>query len=214
MKLRNPIKAAKKFANTFHSDQGQMYGKHPYVEHLEDVVQVMLRYNVTDKNVLAAGYLHDVIEDCEIPKEVLSVLFGERVSQLVWAVTDEEGANRKERKAKVYIKIKETGPDALTVKLADRIANVENSIRTGELRMLKMYQKEHDGFRQELDPAGSHFMWEHLDFLIDTGKLDNEAGDVHTSHCCEQHKQCKYGDPHCTVATGRKRAEYRCNCFH
>ena len=36
--------------------------------------------------------------------------------------------------------------------------------------------------------------------------------DVHTEHCCEIHKNCKYGDKNCTVATGNKHATYECNC--
>jgi hypothetical protein len=38
--------------------------------------------------------------------------------------------------------------------------------------------------------------------------------DVHTEHCCEKHKACKYGDLECTVATGQKKASYPCNCDH
>lgn len=38
--------------------------------------------------------------------------------------------------------------------------------------------------------------------------------DVHTEHCCEKHKACKYMDLDCTVATGQKKASYPCNCDH
>jgi hypothetical protein len=31
--------------------------------------------------------------------------------------------------------------------------------------------------------------------------------DVHTAHCCSRHG-CKYGDPNCTVVTGRAPQEY------
>lgn len=37
--------------------------------------------------------------------------------------------------------------------------------------------------------------------------------DVHTEHCCEEHKKCKYGkEDTCSVATGAKRASFKCNC--
>ncbi len=38
--------------------------------------------------------------------------------------------------------------------------------------------------------------------------------DVHTEHCCEEHRQCKYGNVYCPVATGKKHASYPCNCEH
>jgi hypothetical protein len=36
--------------------------------------------------------------------------------------------------------------------------------------------------------------------------------DVHTEHCCGQHKRCKYGDEYCPVANGQKAPSYPCNC--
>lgn len=37
--------------------------------------------------------------------------------------------------------------------------------------------------------------------------------DVHTSHCCGEHKVCKYGEEDsCTVCNNPETAEYPCNC--
>lgn len=38
--------------------------------------------------------------------------------------------------------------------------------------------------------------------------------DVHTEHCCGEHKVCKYGEEQCSVATGQKLASFPCNCEH
>jgi cell fate (sporulation/competence/biofilm development) regulator YmcA (YheA/YmcA/DUF963 family) len=35
---------------------------------------------------------------------------------------------------------------------------------------------------------------------------------VHTEHCCAEHKACKYGDKDCPVATGHLPTSYPCNC--
>lgn len=42
--------------------------------------------------------------------------------------------------------------------------------------------------------------------------MPDDQQDVHTEHCCEEHKSCKYGDKDCPVATGVKYASYDCNC--
>jgi hypothetical protein len=37
--------------------------------------------------------------------------------------------------------------------------------------------------------------------------------DVHTEHCCSEHKQCKYFDEaNCSVCQGWAKASYPCNC--
>lgn len=163
--LNDKVECAKMFAAMLHADKGQRYDGEPYVIHLQNVVEVLLRFDHIDKNILAAGYLHDSIEDTQVELTVLNCLFGKTVVDLVWAVSDEPGANRKERKAKTYPKIKSI-PGATVIKLADRIANVEHSIRTGNARMQKMYKKEYDDFSANLRVLGENEnMWGHLQAL-------------------------------------------------
>lgn len=42
--------------------------------------------------------------------------------------------------------------------------------------------------------------------------VNDDAKDVHTEHCCGEHKSCKYGEEDCPVVIGSKRASYPCNC--
>ena len=89
-------------------------------------------------------------------------MFGDEVAQLVSAVTNEDGPNRKTRAALTYPKIRNAGTNAITLKLADRIANVENG---GKL--VDMYRKEYADFRWTLYMQGSlDNMWTHLDSLL------------------------------------------------
>lgn len=82
-------------------------------------------------------------------------------------MTDEPGENRKARKAATYRKIKTAGPAAVALKLADRIANVENSVRTGNVQMQKMYAKEYEEFSHALRTLGElEKMWGHLQALL------------------------------------------------
>lgn len=154
---------AKHFAEQAHGSQ--MYGDKPYVSHLSHVNEVLKRFGITDESLLVASFLHDSVEDTEMKLEHIHVVFGREVSDLVYRVTNEPGKNRKERHEKTYPKI-QASDDAITLKLADRIANVETSIEQNN-PILEMYKKEHDAFRAILFKQGTHdAMWRHLDFLI------------------------------------------------
>lgn len=172
MDLNDRVGIAKQFGAMMHADKGQSYGKdaqghlRPYSVHLEAVEEVLIRFGETGKAILAAAHLHDVVEDAEVPLSVITSLFGEKVAGLVWAVTDEPGPNRATRKASTYQKIKVL-PDALRLKLADRIANVENCIATDEKRLLQMYRNEQPGFEQSLREIGElDDMWRHLEQIL------------------------------------------------
>jgi (p)ppGpp synthase/HD superfamily hydrolase len=117
----------------------------------------------------AAGGLHDIVEDTPITLMDLKVEFHcygadcDLLLKLVDNVTTESGKNRKERNLKTYPKIK-SHPKSLVLKLADRLANVRNCIRTGS-DLLSMYKKEYPGFREALY-SEPHPMWAELDKLL------------------------------------------------
>ena len=158
------LQAAEALAVTAHKDQ--MYGDKPYIYHLQYVVEVLKRFNISDENMLVAGLLHDVVEDTEVNVFQITAMFGSRVADLVHRVTNEEGKNRRERHEKTYPKI-QADDDAITLKLADRIANIEHTLSTSDDDKLNMYTKEYKDFRNKLYKPGTHdAMWRHLDFLI------------------------------------------------
>ena len=119
------VKEAAYLAISLHGTQ--TYDKHPYYYHLEQVVDVLKEFEFTEDKYIISGYLHDVMEDTAISYNDIKNQFGEDIAEIVYAVTDELGRNRKERKAKTYPKIR-ANPDAIIIKLADRIANVRNSL--------------------------------------------------------------------------------------
>lgn len=165
--MNSALQAAEAVATMSHKEQ--MYGTFPYVKHLGDVVAVLIRFGVKDQDILCAGWLHDSLEDTELTPLAIEATFGRRTLDLVQRVTNEAGANRKERHEKTYPKIMASA-DALTLKLADRIANVEYSILSEDKGKMKMYKKEYKEFRRILNnPSDSILnkkLWEHLDFLI------------------------------------------------
>lgn len=146
---------------------GQKYGDEPYTAHLSAAVCVLQHHGIDDKEILAAAWLHDSIEDTEATREEIAERFGERVASLVDAVTDGIGKNRKIRKARPYLMIPQT-PDSILVKLADRIANVKSS-RVERPRLFGMYQNEQPEFREKLydaDDEKAAPLWAALESLL------------------------------------------------
>jgi (p)ppGpp synthase/HD superfamily hydrolase len=140
----------------------------PYEKHLDDVVDVLKRYGFSGKYIVA-GYLHDVFEDTGISINRIRVYFGDEVFEMVCCVTDEFGRNRKEKKEKTLPKTA-SNPDAIILKLADRIANIEHGGK------VDMYAKEYQEFKGALylnTPSDGKAMWEYLDTLMGVKKLEN-----------------------------------------
>lgn len=140
----------------------------PYEKHLDDVVDVLKRFGFSGKFIVA-GYLHDAIEDDGISYNDINRHFNKEVAEMVYCVTDELGRNRKEKKEKTLPKTA-GNPDAIILKLADRIANIEHGGK------IDMYAKEYQEFTGALylnTPASGRPMWEHLDKLLQINLVES-----------------------------------------
>ena len=150
---------------------GQKYAGGPYVEHLDDVVAIIREFGIRGNDVAVVGYLHDVLEDTKVTWQDLQAMgFNEDVVAAVEFVTDEDGHNRKTRKAKTYERVRlEKQVDHPVVRLglfakwADRIANLRASHKDNP-GLLKMYRKEAEVFREAYMPVGD--MAQHFTAMI------------------------------------------------
>lgn len=168
MLLATPIHQAMAFAIVAHGDQ--KYGHEPYFRHLVWVDKVLCQHGYeNDIPLRQAAYLHDVLEDTKTTADELQHAFGTEVVDLVFAVTNEPGENRKARHAATYPKIAAAGERAVTLKLADRIANVE-ACHAGagkqKPNLLDMYRREHEGFVQTFGHLGPRALWTHLEHAL------------------------------------------------
>lgn len=153
MDYKQRLYQARDFAVKSHGNQ--KYGAYPYEIHLGNVVTALMRFGVTptdeyQTNLLMGAWLHDVLEDTEVTKEEMVSEFGETITALVIALSDDEGNSREERKLNFYIKIS-GNEDAVIVKLADRISNVEFSLIHGNEKKYELYKVEQKKFEQAID---------------------------------------------------------------
>ena len=139
----------------------------PYEKHLEDVVDVLKRFGFSGKFIVA-GWLHDAIEDDGISYNDINTHFGYEIAEMVYCVTDEMGRNRKEKKLKTLPKTA-SNPDAIILKLADRVGNIEHGGK------IDMYAKEYQEFKNALfsnTPTDGMPMWYHLEKLLKLNLVD------------------------------------------
>jgi guanosine-3',5'-bis(diphosphate) 3'-pyrophosphohydrolase len=109
------------FAVERHGDQRRPAGE-AYVEHLLEALEVLVEaVGVRDPDVLRAAVLHDVVEDTDTTLEELRLRFGARVAELVDWVTKTDGTER----AAYLARLRQAPVEAIDVKLADRLSNVQ-----------------------------------------------------------------------------------------
>lgn len=160
---------ARNYACEKHIETNHKYGELPYTAHLCHARDVADRYLVdayANDYLLAAVWAHDLIEDCRVTYNDLSKVCGTTVAEIVYAVTQPKGRNRKERNSLQYYSDIRNVPGAAFVKLCDRIANVEHGINSG-IGMFQLYQKEHVQFKAQLEVVpGNEPMWQYLNELL------------------------------------------------
>jgi len=174
------VKDAFLFALEAHGKQ--MHGDRPYIAHLWETTEIIKNfmdnpYRISHNNfklvdVLAAGWLHDVLEDTDARYGKIGEYFGKTIAEIVYACTDELGRNRHERHEKTYPKM-DNFHAAQLVKLADRIANAKASTHASD-GLLSMYRDEYPRFRELFhDQFYSDLkdLWDELDHLMRRGKL-------------------------------------------
>lgn len=148
---------------------GQLYGTFPYQYHLDRVVGVAVRFRITDLPFLKSCLGHDLPEDQKTPVWLLALIgMCKQARSLIFAVTDEPGATREERKEKTYPKTASI-PRGTTLKLCDRIANVEECIRSQNWKQLEKYRHEQAHLRKacyRLCDREAAPLWAHLEKLF------------------------------------------------
>ena len=118
---------AKLFAIKAHKGQIRKSDKEkPMIIHPINVANILSEYGYDD-NVVAAAYLHDVIEDTKYTKEDLLKEFNEDIVSLVLGATEEDKSlSWEERKTITIDKVKDLDLRHKVVVCADKISNLDD----------------------------------------------------------------------------------------
>jgi (p)ppGpp synthase/HD superfamily hydrolase len=119
------VTRATHFAAQRHSDQRRKgRRREPYFNHLAEVAELLSDATAEDAALIAAGLLHDTIEDTQTSLEELRSSFGEDIASLVMEVTDDKSLPKMERKRLQIVNAPKKSRRAKLLKLADATSNV------------------------------------------------------------------------------------------
>jgi (p)ppGpp synthase/HD superfamily hydrolase len=100
-------------------------GSEPYINHLSEVANLLsAATDGADAELVAAGWLHDTIEDTETTREELAERFSERVASLVAECTDDMSLPKAERRRRQVADAFHKSPSARLIKIADKVSNI------------------------------------------------------------------------------------------
>lgn len=141
---------AKEFAIKAHNGQRRKSDKEkPMIIHSIDVANILSEYGYDD-NVIAAGYLHDVLEDTKYTKEDLLTEFNEDVVSLVLGASEKDkGLSWEERKTETINTIKDFDLRHKAVVCADKISNLEDMRIIFEIKGEKNFSAFKRGYEKQ-----------------------------------------------------------------
>ncbi len=122
-------RAARTFADERHAGQQRAADGAPFILHPLEVATLLHEQGYPDY-VVAAGVLHDVIEDTDTDPAELELRFGPEVAALVTSLSDDPSIHDDaRRKAALRRQIEGAGAEAAAIFAADKVSKVR------ELRM-------------------------------------------------------------------------------
>lgn len=139
------IKKASRFAEQAHQGQARKYNRAPYITHPARVAFETSKLDGATEQMVAAAWLHDVLEDTPTSIEALQKEFGEQVAVLVkWLTNDPKvpGENRAARKKKAAVRLAAAPKEAQKIKILDRMDNLGEMDLAQDLGFAKVYLQE------------------------------------------------------------------------
>jgi guanosine-3',5'-bis(diphosphate) 3'-pyrophosphohydrolase len=121
------VEEARRLAAEEHAGQERKATAKPYSEHVGEVAELVERSGFDDE-VVAAALLHDLIEHTPVELGDVRKRFGERVGEMVAAMTDRDEIDSwEERKAEHRERVAAAGRDAAVIYAADKTCGIRES---------------------------------------------------------------------------------------
>jgi|SRR6185295_15759898 len=122
------LAAAEEFARWKHKHQFRRDGVTPYVEHPKAVMNILRdEFGVADVDTLAAGLLHDTIEDTATDYDEVAERFGSRVADYVACLTKDKRLPEAKRERTYFAQLARAPLPVRFCKVADSLHNVRDS---------------------------------------------------------------------------------------
>jgi (p)ppGpp synthase/HD superfamily hydrolase len=150
---RSPLtRDALAFASSRHAGQTREMDGIPFVTHPVEVACLLHEAGYSD-DVVAAGVLHDVIEDTDAKQADLEERFGANVAALVAAVSDDPSIeDDAQRKAALREQVARAGECAAAVFAADKVSKArELRLRMSQGRFQRKDRTKIEHYRASLE---------------------------------------------------------------
>jgi (p)ppGpp synthase/HD superfamily hydrolase len=183
---RDLATTALRFARRAHLGQHRKQTHEQFVEHPIAVAQLISEQGFNG-SILAAAYLHDVVEKTEVESSEIRERFGPDVAEAVDALTDDDSVEGYvERKRALRRQVIDSGRDSILIYAADRVANMRDWRKVApehreEIggRLGTTLEERLDLWSEDLEDLSSHDP--ELPFLaemeLELRALRSEAGD-------------------------------------
>ena len=113
------------FAVQAHDGQKRKGTDIPYIAHPFEVAQLLMEAGAEDV-VVAAGLLHDTVEDTAVTAADIQKQFGVRVAELVMLCSEEKGLSWEERKNQMLARVQGAPREAMLIICADKLSNIRS----------------------------------------------------------------------------------------
>jgi (p)ppGpp synthase/HD superfamily hydrolase len=121
--------AALRFARRVHLGQHRKQTGEQFVEHPIAVANLLLESGY-DGPMIAAAYLHDVVEKTDVELDEIRERFGPEVARLVDQLSEDPALDGYgERKRALRRRILDSGGDSVVIYAADRVANMRDWLK-------------------------------------------------------------------------------------
>lgn len=137
------IERAAEFAAKAHEGVMRKGSKVPYIYHPMEVALIVALLT-TDEEVIAAAYLHDVLEDTDVTPEELEAAFGPRVRSLVESESENKALTWKERKGATIQRLKTASMETKILTLGDKLSNMRSTARDYMVEGERLWQRFHE----------------------------------------------------------------------
>lgn len=148
----NVVERAILFATEAHKGQVRKIRGTPYILHPMEVAAIIATMT-TDPETMAAGVLHDTVEDCGVDPREIKERFGARVAALVQSESEDKLADRppeetwQQRKEESLLMLQHTKDREVKILwLADKLANLRSFyreyLREGDALWQRFHQKD------------------------------------------------------------------------